>query len=111
MELRGCRAELPQAQLLAKTAWAIESHAPAALHDMARRVADLYHLGVKEDLRSYQPGLRLAVYFPTMPRTRHDPYDLKQRRRVGLPSVRKSGRGEGYLLAGAVPLSTTLQST
>src|SRR6266480_1395902 len=79
------RAELSLAQRLAKTAWATVYHAPADLHAMASHVADLDHLGVKQSLRSYQPGLRLATDFPTTPRTIHDSHDLQQRRRVGLP--------------------------
>src|SRR5262245_60852879 len=88
----GCldrRAELAQAQLLAKTAWATKDHAPADLHNMASRVADLDHLGVKQGLRRYQPGLRLTAYFPTPPPPIHDPHDLKQRRRIGLPPIRE----------------------
>src|SRR5262249_10489547 len=83
------RAELAQAQLLTTTAWATEDHAPADLHDMASRVADLDYLGVKQRLRSYQLGLRLAAYFPTTSRTIHDPHDLQQRRRRGLPPIRE----------------------
>ena len=35
------RAELAQAQLLAKTAWTTADHAPTDLHNMASRIADL----------------------------------------------------------------------
>src|SRR5262245_15568674 len=83
------RAELAQAQLLAKTAWATADHAPADLHNMASRVADLDHLGVKQGRRRYQPGLRLAPYFPTPPPPIHDPHNLQQRRRIGLPPIRE----------------------
>src|SRR5262249_5617434 len=43
-----------------------------------------------------KPGLRLAAHFPTTPGTIHDAHDLKQRRRVGLPSIReKEGKRSG----------------
>jgi hypothetical protein len=83
------RAKLAPAQLLAKTAWATQDHAPADLHDLASRVADLDHLGVKQGLRRYQPGLRLAPDFPTPSPPIHDPHNLKQRRRIGLPPIRE----------------------
>src|SRR5262245_52818243 len=54
---RDRRAQWAQAPLLAKTAWATADHAPADLHDLASRGADLDHLGVKQGLRRYQPRL------------------------------------------------------
>src|SRR5262249_18027233 len=89
-------AKLAQAQLLAKTAWATEDHAPADLHNMASRVADLDHLGVNQVLRRYHPGLRLAPAFPPPSPPIHDPHNLKQRRRIGLPPIReKEGESLG----------------
>src|SRR5215475_1445178 len=82
-------AELAQAQLLAKAARPPEDHASADLHDMASRVADLDHLGIKQGRRSHQPGLWLAAHFPTTPTPIHNPHDLKQRRRIGPPPVRE----------------------
>ena len=54
-------AKLAQVQLLAKAAWATEDNTPADLHDLASRVADLDHLGVKQGLWRYQPGLGLTA--------------------------------------------------
>src|SRR5207302_1558988 len=82
------RAELAQAQRLAKTARATDAHAPADLHDRASRVADLDHLGVKQGRRSSQPGRRLAAYLPTPPPI-PGPHDLQPRRRIGLPPIRE----------------------
>src|SRR4029453_2045412 len=84
------RAELVQAPLLAKTAWATEDSTPADRHDMASRVAHLDHRGVKQSLGGPQPGLRLAADFPTTLATRHDPQNLQERRRRGLPPVRET---------------------
>jgi len=65
------RAELMQAQLLAKTARSTEDHATVDLHDMASRVADLDHLSIKQGWRSHQPGLRLAPHpSPSAPQWR-----------------------------------------
>jgi len=86
------RAKLAQAQLLAKTARATADHASADLHDLARRVADLDYLGIKQGRRSHQPGLRLAAHFPTPPPPIHAPHDLQQRRRLGPPSIREPER-------------------
>src|SRR5262249_8243604 len=87
-----CLAELPEAQLLAKTARAAIHDPPADRHNVASLVADFDHLGVEQGLRSHQPGLRLAAYFPTTPGTIHDPHDLEQRCRVGLPSIGEKQR-------------------
>lgn len=58
------RAELPEAQLLAKATRPPEDHAPADLHDMASRVADLDHLGVEQVLGGDEPGFRLTPHLP-----------------------------------------------
>jgi hypothetical protein len=84
--------ELPQAQLLAKTARATIHDPPADLNDVASLVADLDHLGVEQGLRSHKPGLRLAAHLPTPPGTIHDAHDLEQRCRVGLPSIGEKQR-------------------
>src|SRR5262249_51252048 len=55
------RAKLAQAQLLAKTARTTEDDTRADLHDMPHLVADLDHLGIKQGLRSHQPGRGLAA--------------------------------------------------
>src|SRR5437016_5424335 len=68
--------ELPEAQLLAKTAWATEDHAPAHLHDMARLVADLHDLSIEQVFGGHEPWFGLAAHFPTTSRTIHDPHDL-----------------------------------
>src|SRR5262249_11366580 len=46
----------------------------------------------EQGVRRHQPGLRLAAHFPTPPPPIHDPHDLKQRRSIGLPPVRKKER-------------------
>jgi hypothetical protein len=90
---KGCldrRAKLAQAPRRAKTAWATADHAPADLHDLANRVADLDHLSVKQGLRRYQPRLRLAPDCPTPSPPIHNPHNLKQRRGIRLPPIGKS---------------------
>src|SRR5262249_55148792 len=53
--------KLPEAQLRAKTARPTEDDVSAHLHNVARLVADLDHLGVEQGWRRYKPGLRLAA--------------------------------------------------
>jgi hypothetical protein len=79
--------ELPEAQLLAKTARAAVHHPPADLHHMASFVPDLDHLGVEEGVWCHEPGLRLPPHVPTTPGPIHDAHNLEQRRRVRLPMV------------------------
>src|SRR4029450_11875151 len=57
--------ELAQTQLLAKTAWATEDHAPADLHDLARLVPHFHHLPVEQVFRCHQARFGLAPYVPT----------------------------------------------
>ena len=68
-----CLPELPEAQLLAKTARATEDHAAAHLHDMARLVADLHDLRIEQVLGGHEPGFGLAAYLPTTSRPIHHP--------------------------------------
>jgi hypothetical protein len=91
------RPELPQVSLLAKTARAAIHDPPADLHDAARGVADLDHLGVEQGSRRPNPGLRLAAHLPTTPGTKYDDTHLKQCRhkmcrwaRVGQDSRRNT---------------------
>src|SRR5262249_24908098 len=84
--------ELPEAQLLAKTARPTADDTPDHLHDMARLVADLHDLRIVQVLGGQEPWFGLATHFPTTSRTIDDSHDLPQRRRIGLPSVCKKER-------------------
>ena len=81
--------ELTQTQLLAKTAWAPEDHAPADLHDLGGLVPHFHHLCVEQVVRGNQARFGVAPHFPTTPAPLHHPYHLEQRRGVGLPAVRQ----------------------
>ena len=86
------RAELSLAPRLAQTAWATADHAPADLHDMASRVADFHHLGVKQAVRCHESGLQLAAHFPPPPAPIHHPQHLEQHGGIGLPPIREQER-------------------
>src|SRR5262245_43841767 len=73
--------ELPEAQLLAKTARPTEDYAPAHLHDMARLVADFHDLRIVQVCGGHKPGVGLAAHLP------------RRRRRYTTPTTCSSAAG------------------
>jgi hypothetical protein len=88
------RAELPALQLLAKATRTPANHAPADLHNMASRVADLDDLGVEEVLGGDEPGFGLAPHCPPPSATIDDAQHVEQRRALRFPAI---GEKEGHL--------------
>ena len=80
------RAELPETQLLDKATRPTEDHAPADLHDMASRGADLDDLGVEQVLGGDEPRTRLPPHLPPPSTTIDDAQHLEQRRARGFPA-------------------------
>jgi hypothetical protein len=79
--------ELPEPQLLTKTARPPEDHTPADLHHLARLVAHLDHLGVEQVFWCDESGLRRATDCPPPAGTIDDAHDLEQRRGIRLPAI------------------------
>ena len=81
------RAELAQAQLLAKTTRTAKHYAPADLHHLPSWVTDLDDLGVKELLWGDQPRFWLPSHFPPPSTMIDNAHNLEQRCAIGFPAI------------------------
>ena len=86
------RAELPETQLLDEATRTTEDHAPADLHDMATRVADLDDLGVEQVFGGDEPWFRLAPHLPPPSAAIDDAQHVEQRRAIGFPAIGEKDR-------------------
>src|SRR4051794_6433616 len=86
------RAELPQAQLLAKAAGATENHPSSGVDNTPGLITHLDDPPGEQDWGGHPAWFGLAPHCPPPPATIHHPQHLEERGGIGLPPIRQEER-------------------